>query len=721
MISPSILLFSVSAYLLFLFIVAFMVERHHDQGKNYTGNTLVYVLSLAVYCTAWTFYGNIGLAASSSFLFLAVYIGPTLAFLLWAGFLRKLIRLRNEYNITSIADFISIRYGKSSLVAAIASLIAVIGIVPYLALQLKAISTSYALVSTGSTSGSASFGVGMTLLVVIIVFTIVFGFRRLDQAERHPGVIMAVAVQSVVKLVAFLCAGIFITYFLHGGFGDLFSRVNEANLLRLQAEPHAPSYSLFLSYLILSMSAIIFLPRQFHVTVIENVNEKHVRHATWLLPIYFILITLFVIPIALAGLLQGYDLRLADLYMLLLSLDFGSAWLTILIFIGGLSAGMSMIMVSTITMTTMVSNHLVLPFFEKIKIFHFLRRYLLPLRWVLVMLLLSLAFAFERTIGSSYVLVKIGMISFAAMLQFAPVIIGSLFWRQGSKLGAILGMSGGFLAWLYTAILPALVKSGWVSPALLSDGPFSIGYLRPEHLFGITSLDPLAHIVLVTLTVNVSLYIIGSLFSEQSKEEQRIADTFLMRMKSRRHSISSVGQQSQNIAVLTKVALLTSIFDTYLNHEQAKGLVGRCFAEANLQEKGSISLKDLIHLKGVAERLLANYIGTATASVALAEGGFVTEEESADLSGMYAQMATRLQLTPEEFIQKIDFYTEKERLVTEQKEKLETMVEERTRKLEETNAELRSINDVTIGRELRMIELKEQIKELESRIASSAG
>jgi hypothetical protein len=466
------------------------------------------------------------------------------------------------------------------------------------------------------------------------------------------------------------------------------------------------------------MSAIIFLPRQFHVTVIENVDEKHVRNATWLLPIYFILITLFVIPIAFAGLLQGYDLRLADLYMILLSLHFGSGWLTILIFIGGLSAGMSMIMVSTITMTTMVSSHLVLPFFEKIPALHFLRRYLLALRWFILTALLFVAFAFERAIGSSYVLVKIGMISFAAMLQFAPALLGGLFWKRGSRQGAVLGMGGGFLAWLYTSLLPAFVKSGWISPSLLSEGPFGIHFLRPEHLFGITSIDPLAHVVLVTLFINTSLYIIGSLFSEQSKEEQAITDTFLMKTKTLQLALTPEGQQTEGIALSTKKGILMTIFEKYLDHEMAEKLLENCLEETKLQGKENISLIALIGLRRVAEKLLANYIGTAAASEALSRGNLITEKESGNLSAVYAKIATRLQLTPEEFSQKIDYYMEKERFIVEQKEELEKMVSERTKKLEETNAEMKLINDVTIGRELRMIELKEKIKDLEGKIDS---
>ncbi|MBI2439032.1 MAG: hypothetical protein HYV45_00270 [Candidatus Moranbacteria bacterium] len=719
MIDSSIIIIVTALYLLVLFAVAFFFERKHAQGKNYTDNAFIYVLALAIYCTTWTYYGNVGLATSNGYLFLGVYLGPTLFFIFWAHIIKRILRLKREYNITSLAELISIRYGKSAGVAALVTIIAVIGIVPYLALQIKAISSSFAYLTTGSGVGRVDTSLGIILLSVIILFTIVFGFRKLDQTERHPGVIMAIAVQSVVKLLAFLVVGAFIVYFVYDGFGDIFSRVSQSGSFFSQQKANAPSYSLFLAHILLSMSAIIFLPRQFQVTVIENVREKHLDIASWLLPIYFALILLFVFPLAMAAMLQGYDIKAADLFMLMLANEEGGQWLAILVFIGGVSAALGMITFETIALTTMTSNHLLLPFLERVKIFGFLRQHLLSLRWMIVTIILFVAFIFERAIGSSYLLVKIGMISFAAVFQFVPSVIGGIYWKKGSRAGALLGMTGGFLVWLYMSVLPAFVKSGWLSGTILTDGPFGVRFLRPEHLFNITALDPLAMVVLFSFGVNASLYVIGSLLFPQNKNEDDATEELVRIMEKRQAAYVPAISQEANIGVAEKKEILTNIFGRYLDRDEAKRLSQSCFEKSGLEEKEIMFVHELVTLRGTAEKILATYIGTPAANEALKTGGLFTEEDTKNLSSVYVQMAERLKLTPEEFSQKIDYYTEKEKLFSEQKEELEKKVRERTKKMEEANIELKKINDVAIGRELKMIELKKKIHELEEKTSLS--
>jgi len=713
MISPAIVIETTVVYLAILFIVAYFVEMKFDQGKNLANNPVIYTLALAIYCTAWTFYGNVGLAASTGYLFLGVYLGPSLLFLFSWRIIRRMIKIGREYNITSIADFISARYGKSSVVAAIVSLIALVGIIPYLSLQLRAIFGSYSFITTGDNLASSNGSIDLIALVFIVVFTIVFGLRRLDQSEKHPGMVMIIAIQSVVKLVAFLAAGIFVTYFMFHGFGDIFSRISTNVVLADAQRSGQPSYSLFSAYIILSFFAIFLLPRQFHMAVVENSDEKHIRTAAWLLPLYFILITLFVFPIAMAGMIIGSDKSVADFFILLLPLHSGGLWLSLLVFIGGFSAAISMIMISAMTITTMTANHLVLPFFEKIRIAGFLRRHLLPLRWIIVTLLMIVAYAFEVKIGSSYMLVKIGMISFAAVLQFAPATIGALFWRKGNKAGAIMGLTAGFLLWIYTSLLPAFVRSGWLREGLLSSGPFGIGYLRPEKLFGVTGLDPLFLVILFSLVFNIGFYIFGSLIFKQSEEEKGMADKFCD-IADKNISVSVVSlEQEASIQAEKKKEFIENIFKRYMDDSKVGETVERCFKKTGLSGKEKITINELVQLNGIVEKTLASFIGASSAKEALSDESIFTEEEN--LNGVYVKMATDLKLTPRELSEKINFFEERGKLLDKQKEDLEEMVKKRTEALEDKNMELEKFSALAIGRELKMAELKEKIKELESK------
>ncbi len=518
-------------YLAFLFVTALWVERRSAVGKSPVNNSLVYSLSLAVYCTGWTYYGSVGKAATSGLLFLPIYLGPTIAIVLWWTVLRKMVRIKARHHITSIADFISARHNKSQSVAALATIISLVGTTPYIALQFKAIISTFAIITDPAermTSWTAAH-VGPVVAGLMCVFTIILGIRRLDATERHPGLIMAVAVECLVKLVAFLAAGIFVTYFMFDGFGDIFGHIPEnmaAGLVKAWTTDQS-SPVMWMTYLILAMSAIMFLPRQFHVSVVENFDEKHIRTAIWLFPLYMLLINIFVFPIAISGLLKGYQVQQADTFVLRLPLDAGQKWLSLMVFLGGGSAATGMIMISSITVSTMITNHLLLPVVGWIPALGFLRRNLLKCRWVAVAGVILIGYWFERQVGESYMLVNIGMISFAAAFQFAPAILFGIFWRRGNESGALLGLSAGFLVWFYTLLLPAFVRSGWIADTLLDNGPWGIGFLKPEQLFGLSGLDPLPHTVLWSMFFNVGLYMIGSLFFRQRAEEQSLAEDFV--------------------------------------------------------------------------------------------------------------------------------------------------------------------------------------------------
>ncbi|MDQ7781471.1 MAG: ATP-binding protein, partial [Desulfomonilaceae bacterium] len=678
-------------YMGFLFLTALWVERKAARGRNYVNNPLVYSLSLGVYCTGWTYYGSVGKAATSGLLFVPIYLGPTLAIILWWIVLRKLVRIKTSHHITSIADFISARYNKSQTVAALATVIALVGTMPYIALQFKAVLSTFSIITSPATGTDTWIAghLGPIVVALMVGFTIILGSRRLDPTERHPGLIMAVAVECVVKLFAFLAAGVFVTYFLFDGFGDVFTRIRETPPPALSGmwqsgESRAVQW---ITYMILAMSAIMFLPRQFHVLVVENFHEKHIKTAMWLFPLYMLLINIFVLPIAMGGLLKGYSAQQADTFVLALPLHAGQTWLSVLVFLGGASAATGMIMISSITIATMVTNHLLLPVVGWVKSLAFLRRQLLKCRWVAVGGVILIGYWFERQVGESYMLVNIGIISFAAALQFAPVILGGIFWRRGNKAGALMGLGSGFLVWFYTLLLPAFVRSGWLPDTLLNHGPFGIWLLRPENLFGVTALAPLTHTVFWSLLFNIGLYVLGSLYFPQSREEASLAEDFVGALTTTR-PLTRTGYRESYIDLSAKTAAVRDLFGLYFGPNESLVMTEKCLDAAGIEHKSRISILELAELHNAVEKTLAGSMGSAEARRALYEAGLFTDREAKELSEVYADILASLKVTPQELERKIDYYQEREALLTQHAAELEEKVTERTRDLKAAQEEL---------------------------------
>ena len=683
--NPSTVIGLFLLYMAFLFIIALWVERHNSlKGKDFTNNPIVYALSLAVYCTSWTYYGSVGSAATSGLLFLAIYIGPTLAIVLWWTILRKLVRIKSKHRITSIADFISARYNRSRFLAAMVTVAAIFGTMPYIALQLKAVMTTFAIVSPPS--GSSSWiqdHVGYIVVLLMIAFTIVLGVRRIDPTERHQGMIAAVAVESLVKLLAFLAAGIFVTYFMYDGFGDIMKRVTESTYRQHMsfAGNTGTTYVLWTSYLVMGMAAIMFLPRQFHVAVVENSSERNIFSAIWLFPLYMLLINIFVIPIAMGGLLR-LPLPQADTFVLRLPMESGHSILTLFVFIGGFSAATSMIMISSMTMATMITNHLVLPAIEWVKALGFLKRHILQCRWAAVALFILMGYSFERLIGESYMLVNIGIISFAAALQFAPPILIGIFWKGANRTGAILGMGAGFSVWLYTMLLPSVAKSGWISQTLLDEGPLGIGLLRPEGLFGLTQLDPVTHTVFWSMFFNISLMTFGSLYTKTGREERDLAESFVNALETtEKLTIDSSGQPT--IELIPKKKRIIKLLNQYFDTTEAEVILERCITALNIKDKDQISITELAQLTGEIERSLAGSFGAASAHRIVAQSKIVTPSETAVLKETYGEILAKMRLTPDEFRQKIDYYQERERLLKQHAETSKEQIAERDRQIAE--------------------------------------
>jgi Na+/proline symporter len=533
MISLKLVAFVSILYFGILFGVAYYADRQRQHGKSFIDNPSIYSLSLAVYCTSWTFYGSVGRAATAGIDFLTIYLGPTLIAFSWWFLLRKIVRICKQQNITSIADFISSRYGKSSVLGAIVTIFAVLGIMPYIALQLKAVARSFdLLVSPLSTPNTVHvfqpldlyFDSALVAAVILGLFGVLFGARHLDTSERHEGLVAAIALESLVKIIAFIAAGIFVTYGLFDGFGEIFqdflTRFPEReHLLRLGTDSN--SYAHWLSMTFISMMAVMFLPRQFHIMVIENCREEHIRSAMWRFPAYMFAINLFVIPIALGGLLLGNgDTHNADFFVLTLPLQYGQPWLALLVFIGGFSASAGMVMVSSVALSTMILNHLIMPVILKVQSqARDLSTLLVNLKRLGIIVVILLGYIYYRFLGESAALVNIGLISFVAASQFAPAVIGGLYWKQATERAATTGLTLGFVVWFFTLLIPSFADAGWIDTSVVENGLWGIELLKPTELFGLTGFDIWTHSLFWTMFFNLGSYLAISLLTSPKINE----------------------------------------------------------------------------------------------------------------------------------------------------------------------------------------------------------
>ncbi len=527
-------------YLALLFGVAYAAERRSAARKSLVSNPYVYALSMAVYCTAWTYYGSVGRAATHGLEFVSIYLGPTLLAPLWWLVLRKIIRVCRQQRLTSIADFISARYGKSAALGALVTGVCVLGIVPYIALQIKAIAASFVTI-TGSGAGESGPAATTALYTTgaLAVFTILFGVRSVEATERHEGIVLAVAVESVLKLVAFLALGLFVTFGLFKGFGDVFDQAAAVPALRqlFTLRGSGTSSAEWFTLLLLSMSAVLLLPRQFQVAVVENVDENHLRKAMWLFPLYLIIINIFVLPIAFGGVLRlGVRPIDADTFVLALPLAAGHSGLALFTYLGGVSAASSMIIVETIALSVMMSNHLLMPLLVRVpaarpalqtRWFAYLGRVALESRRLAVVLVLLLAYGYYLIVGQQLPLVNTGLVSFAAVAQFVPAVLGGLYWKGGTRRGATVGLLAGFGIWFFTLVLPSFIGPGRLPDSILTHGLGGWAGLRPLALFGLDGLDYLSHGLFWSWFFNIGCYVGISLAVPPTALELRQADVFV--------------------------------------------------------------------------------------------------------------------------------------------------------------------------------------------------
>jgi Na+/proline symporter/nitrogen-specific signal transduction histidine kinase len=674
MLLGGVILLTSFAYLGILFAIAYYGDKRADAGRSIIATPYIYALSMAVYATSWTFYGSVGRAAASGVGFLPIYLGPTLVAALWWLVLRKMIRISKANRITSIADFIAARYGKSALLGGLVTVIAMVGIIPYIALQLKAVNNTFVILLQYPEVVMLSHGAPVELFkdtalyvaLLLAAFAFLFGTRHLDATERHEGMVAAIAFESLVKLLAFIAVGVFVTFFLYDGFGDLFGQAMQQGRLQQLLTLGGPTgnYGSWASLIFLSMLSILFLPRQFQVSVVENVNENHLLKAIWLFPLYLIAINIFVLPIAFAGLMQFAPGQVdADFFVLTLPMAHQQEALALFVFIGGLSAATGMVIVETIALSTMICNDLVMPVLLRWKALALSQRadlsgLLLGIRRGAIVLMMMLGYAYYRIVGEAYALVSIGLVSFAAVAQFAPAMLGGMYWKQGTMAGALTGLSLGFATWGYTLLLPSFAKSGWLPISFVSQGPFGIQLLKPEALFGLTGLDNISHTMFWSMLLNVGGYVGVSLFGRQSIRDHAQALLFVdvFKVATRRSSLWRGSASVQEV-----VTLVGRFLGPARAEEAFAGYAARRGKKSIQQLEPEA---DLVHF---AENLLAGAIGASSARVMLASA--VKEE-------------------PLSMDEVLDILDEASQVIAYSRQ-----LEQKSRELEATSAELRAANE----------------------------
>lgn len=595
-------------YVAILFGVAFAGDRRaRKDPTGWLSSPLVYTLSISIYCTSWTFFGAVGSAATSGMEFATIYLGPTVVFAGWWVFLRKLVTVGRVHHTTSVADLISARFGKNPALGAIVTLIALVATAPYIALQLKALTASFQVVTfpagavvAAGTSLAPDYGVAFWLAAGLCVFSIMFGVRNIDVNERHQGVIAAIAVEAVVKLVALVTVGLWVVLGLAGTSADVLANAPVSLL-----NPEATFGPRWVTLCFLAAAAVICLPRQFQVTVVENSSERQIRTASWLFPLYLFLICLFVLPIAIAGLNWLPAGSNPDLYVLTLPLAGEQNAIALLAFLGGFSSATSMVIVSSIALSTMISNHIVMPLALRFSILpaasaHNVRRFILGARRTSIVFIVFLGFLYFRLSGTSDALAAIGLISFCGVAQFLPSLVGGLYWRSATHGGAIAGLTAGFLIWAYTLFLPSFDGFFLMPATVIESGPFGLAWLKPHALFGLADFDPLVHATFWSMSINLAFFVGVSMLSEPTPLARLQSTLFIDVFRRQTESELRVIRRTARVSELRQIA------DRILGPTEAVQL----FDRGETRERAVIASDELISL--VEQRLAAN-VGAASA------------------------------------------------------------------------------------------------------------
>ncbi|GAA0668128.1 PAS domain-containing hybrid sensor histidine kinase/response regulator [Rheinheimera tangshanensis] len=597
-------------YVGLLFFIANWGERHAGDQllRKYGG--LLYSLALAVYCTSWTYYGAVGTAVTQGWDYIPIYLGPILVFLFAQSFLFKLLYVAKKQNVASITDFISARYGKRKNIALVTALLCLVVVIPYIALQLKAVASSYQ-VLLGHDLSDQSLpwwqDTAWFSAMAMTVFAILFGTRKVQLTEQNRGVMVAIAFESVVKLFALLCLALMAYWLLLPEKIGVSQFVEHASHLQYNTE-HT-SWLSFAVKTLLAMTAIFLLPRQFHVAFVENVDHRHLRHAKRWYSSYLFLVTLVVIPIALAGmhLFPGQE-HLADSFVLLIPEKSGWHTLSVLVFIGGFSAATSMIIISTLALSTMISNDVVMPTIlrrpghgQRIKDYSGL---ILLVRRTMIITVMLLSYGYYALFARNYELAETGLLAFALAIQLAPAVVGGLYWRHGNAFGVYAGLAVGFTLWFFCLMVPQLSAVGVLEQTLLQQGLFGIEALKPTALFGV-QLDTLSHGVIWSLGLNLCCYLLFSLLVKVNLKDRLQAAAFVKPTLPLEHKEAPV----RRVRVRrTDITMLLERFIGAQRCNEAMAEFQRRFPDLDLQD--SIAGPELV---AFVERELAGVIGAASA------------------------------------------------------------------------------------------------------------
>ncbi len=650
MVAFNVLILALVLYVALLFTVAFIAERRARAGRfGWLRSPWVYTLSLSIYCTAWTFYGAVGYAARSGLEFVTIYLGPTLVMVGWWWVVRKLVRIGRSQRITSIADLISSRYGKSTQLGVIVTLLAVIGTTPYIALQLQSVSLSFSVFARqapGQLYLADQNATALWVAVGLAVFTILFGTRNLDANERHYGVVTAIALEAVVKLVALVAVGVFVVWGIAGGPADIFARIDQSDIATWQMRPGRWATMIFLSG-----AAFLTLPRMFQVLVVENTGEEHLFTASWAFPAYLMVMSLFVIPIAVVGLQMMPAGANPGLFVLTLPLSLDRGVLATLAFLGGFSSATSMVVVAAIALSTMVSNHIVMPIWLNMKrqggatMSGDVRHVVLTARRASIAGVLALGYLYFRLSGGSEALAAIGIVSFAGVSQALPALLGGIFWRGGTRVGAAAGLVTGFVVWAYTLFLPSFGAGAILPAELLQSGPWGLGWLRPQALFGVSGLDPVVHAVFWSMVLNTLAYVAGSLISFPQPVERLQGAQFVNVFE---HSAALRSGAHSGVATAEDLLVMAQ---RIMGAEQAQSLFQRA---ATQQGKHGYLPDTTMEFVDSLERELAGSVGAATAHAMLSQiaaGASVSVEDLmavADEAAQILEYSSQLEAKSEE-------------------------------------------------------------------------
>tara|TARA_R110002020_G_scaffold259768_3_gene473902 strand:- start:52409 stop:54715 length:2307 start_codon:yes stop_codon:yes gene_type:complete len=620
--SNYLLFIIIVCYLAILFLIAFLAEK--NAKSKWVNNPYVYTLSLAVYCSAWTYYGSIGNAANSGISFLPIYLGPVIACPLWIIIMRKILQISKQHKISSIADFISLRYGNNRFLGALTTVICLLGTVPYISLQLKAISETFEIiVGTPAATPNRFFDDSTFYIAVLLaIFAAFFGTQKSDATEKHRGIVTTVAFESILKLIFFLTIGIYVTYYLFDGTQDIYDKISvQADFTSLATLNGLEGGFNWLFTILLSFMAIFLLPRQFQMAVVENNREKHLKHAIWLFPLYLLLFNIFVIFVAWGGTLTFGDTTKSEYFTLLLPLQNNDTFLALLVFLGGFSAVISMVVVSTLALSTMVSNNLIIPYgyLEKFIQSHPEKNssYIKNIRRISIFLIIIAAYIFYVNFSIELSLYSIGLISFVIISQLAPSFFIGMFWNRGSARASTIGMITGFLITTYTLILPFTLDSFAGFRDWVDKGFFNINMLRPYALFGIDFLSPPAHAFFWSLICNTLCYLFFSIIVKGNYRERNYAEMFV--------DNKNYFSLQDNVLVWkgeAYVADIKNVLIRFLGEERTQRALNLFFLKYKLPQNTQLADARLINF---SEKLLTGSIGSASSKILI--DSVIKEEE----------------------------------------------------------------------------------------------